>query len=193
MITYEDFIKVMEEKGNTFTHKRIDNGMMKIFPLKKDKTGKFLELICHGDDILALCGTEHVGGCANSYLCNIKLTNNNDDEPFQKMHQTTVMKRNQHVVAEIVVTKILQQEPPLDNKKVKEWSEKIAPILQLIGSENRREHVMWVGAYPKFNSEFIKNSFTLYGGQKMIFYAVNPDIDITNIIFEMEADIFSKK
>jgi len=118
--------------------------------------------------------------------------NNENKQPFQKVHHSTALTSKKHVVAEIIVTKILQQDPPLDNKKVKEWSETIGPILKIIKSDNNREHIMWVGAYPKFDPDFIKSSFTLYGGQKMTFYANNPDVDIDKVKFELKADILEK-
>lgn len=196
MKTYREFIDRMIEKGYALndgpTIIDTSNGMIKTFNLKKGAIGKILEIQCPDDNIIALCGTEHIGGCSNSYVCDIRCTNNDNLQPFQDMHHATPMKNKQHVVAEIVITKILQQDPPLDNKKVKEWLEKISSILKLIGSENHREHIMWVGAYPKFNSEFIKASFTLYGGQKMIFYAINPDVDIVKTDLKLRADIFQK-
>ena len=195
MITYKEFTDRMIEKGYTLVPSNsvtIDesNNMIKTFPIKKDTIGKILELRCPDNSIISLCGVEHNGGCHNSYVCDIKCTNDHNKEPFQETHYSTELKSNQHVVAEIIVTKILRKDPPLDNKKVKEWSETISPILKLIRSNNNREHVMWAGAYPKFNIEFIKTSFTLYGDQKMIFYINNPDIDITKVMLEMKVDIF---
>ena len=197
MITYKEFIDRMIEKG--YIHKNnepvaIDesNNMIKIFHVKKEKIGKILELQVPDNSIVALCGTEHNGGCHNLYICDIKCTNNKDEQPFQEEHNSTEITRTKHVVAEIIVTKILQQDPPLDNKKVKEWSKTAGPILKLIGSSNHLEHVMWAGAYPKFDSEFIKTSFTLYGGQKMKFYVNNPDIDIDEVKLNLTVDIFEK-
>jgi len=138
MITYKEFIDRMIEKG--YIHKNnepvaIDesNNMIKIFHVKKEKIGKILELQVPDNSIVALCGTEHNGGCHNSYICDIKCTNNKDEQPFQEEHNSTEITRTKHVVAEIIVTKILQQDPPLDNKKVKEWSKTAGPILKLIG------------------------------------------------------------
>lgn len=198
MITYKEFIGRMIEKGYSLTPNNpvtIDesNDMIKTFPIKKDTIGTIMELQCPDNSIMALCGTEHNGGCHNPYTCDIKCTNDHNKEPFQETHNSTELTRTKHIVAEIIVTKILMQDPPLDNKKVKEWSETISPILKLIRSNNNREHVMWVGAYSKFNIEFIKTSFTLYGGQKMIFYVNSPDIDITKVILEMKVDIFESK
>ncbi len=197
MITYKEFVDKMIEKGYTYKNDKpitIDESskMIKTFQSKKGTVCKVLELQCPNDSIIALCGTEHNGGCHNSYICNIELTNNEDKQPFQKIHHSTALTSKKHVVAEIIVTKILQQDPPLDNQKVKEWSETIAPILKLIKSDNRREHIMWTGAYPKFDSEFIKTSFTLYGGQKMIFYINSPNVDIDKVKLNMTVDIFEK-
>ncbi len=197
MKTYQEFIDRMIEKGYTLVSNNpvtIDesNSIIKTFPTKKNTVCKILELECPCNSAMALCGTEHNGGCHNSYICNIKCIDNEDKQPFQETHNSTALTSTKHVVAEIIVTKILQQDPPLDNKKVKEWSETISPILKLIRSNNNREHVMWMGAYPKFNTEFIKTSFTLYGGQKMIFYTNNPDIDIDKIKFNISLDIFEK-
>lgn len=197
MITYREFIDKMIEKGYTLVPESpitIDNSsdMIKTFSAKKGTVNKILYLQCPDNFIIALCGTEHNGGCHNSYMCDIKCTNNEGKQPFQETHYSTALKSTKHVVAEIIVTKILRQDPPLDNKKVKEWLETAGPILKLIGSKNSREHVMWIGAYPKFDSEFIKTSFTLYGGQKMTLYINDPDIDITKVDIEMKVDIFEK-
>lgn len=198
MITYKEFVEKMKEKGYTYKNNgptEIDESskMIKTFPIKKGEIGKIAELQIPDDSIMALCGTEHNGGCYNSYVCNIKCVDNNDKQPFQGTHNSTEITRTRHVVAEIIVTKVLQQDPPLDNKKVIKWSETAKPILKLIKSENPREHIMWAGAYPKFDSEFIRTSFTLYGGQKMTFYTNNPDVDIDNVKLHMTIDIFEKK
>lgn len=197
MIPYKEFVDKMIEKGYTYKNSEPvtigeSDNMIKIFPVKKGKIGKILELQVSDNSIVALCGTEHTGGCHNSYICDIECANNNNEQPFQEEHNSTEITRTKHVVAEIIVTKILQQDPPLDNKKVQEWSKTAVPILKLIGSNNHREHVMWAGAYPKFGSEFIKTSFTLYGGQKMTFYANNPDVDIDKVKLNMTIDIFEK-
>ena len=197
MITYKEFVSKMIEKGYVYKNNgpiEIDESskMVNTFSIKKGEIGKILELQVPDNSIVALCGIEHNGGCHNSYIFNIKCTNEQQQQPFQEKHNSTEITRTKHVLAEIIVTKILQQDPPLDNKKVIEWSETAKPILKLVGSNNYREHVMWAGAYPKFSSEFIKTSFTLYGSQKMIFYANNPDIDIENVKFNLKADIFEK-
>lgn len=196
MITYEEFIAKMIEKG--YVHKNDtpinigDSNIVKTFSINKEQTGKIIEFSCPENQIISLCGTEHEGGCRNEYICNIRCCDNHNNEPFQEFHHSTGLTRDKHVLAEIIVTKILRNDPPVQHTKVREWSETISPILKLIGSSNNREHIMWVGAYPKFNSEFNKISFTLYGNQKMTFYAHNPNTDITKIDFRFDVDIFEQ-
>lgn len=196
MITYKEFITKMIEKG--YTHKNNEpinignSNIVKTFSINKEQTGKIIEFSCPENQIISLCGTEHEGGCTNEYICNIRCYDNHNNEPFQELHYSTELTRDKHVLAEIIVTKILRNDPPIQHAKVREWSETINPILKIIGSNNNREHIMWIGAYPKFNSEFNKTSFTLYGNQKMSFYVHNPDKDITKIDFRFDVDIFEK-
>lgn len=196
MITYKEFITKMIEKGYTYKNNYpiniCDSNIVKTFRIDKGQTGKIIEFSCPENQIISLCGTTHEGGCYNEYLCNIKCYDDNDNEPFQDIHYSTKLTKDKHVIAEIIVTKILRNDPPTQYKKVKEWSETISPILKLIRSDNIREHIMWIGAYPKFNSEFNNTSFTLYGNQKMTFYIHNPDTDITKIDFRFDVDIFER-
>jgi hypothetical protein len=197
MITYKEFTNKMIEKGYKLSKESpviINNksNMINTHSVKKGQIGKIVELYCPENQIMALCGTTHIGGCENEYLCNVKCYNTENDEPFQNTHNSTALNESNHVVAEIIVTKILQKEAPKDNKKVKDWSEKIAPILKLIKSEDSLEHIMLTCAYPILSSEFTKTSFTLYGGQKMTFYINDPDVDIDRVDFEIKADIFEK-
>lgn len=197
MITYKEFINKMIEKGYKLNKESpviIDdkNDMVNTYTVNKGQIGKIVELCCPENQIIALCGTSHIGGCDNEYLCNVKCYNTSNDEPFQTIHNSTALSDSDHVVAEIIVTKILQKAPPRDNIKVKEWSEKIGPILKLINSENNLEHVMLTCAYPILSSEFIKSSLTLYGDQKMTLYINDPDVDIERVEFEIKADIFEK-
>lgn len=197
MITYKEFVEKMTEKGYILNKEspiiiNDKNDIVNIHSVKKGQIGKVVELNCPENKIMALCGTTHIGGCENEYFCNIKCYNADNEEPFQDIHNSTALNENNHVVAEMIITKILQKEAPKDNKKVKDWSEKIAPILKLIKSENHLEHVMLTCAYPIINKELTKTSFTLYGGQKMTFYINDPDTDIEKVEFEMKVDIFEK-
>lgn len=195
MITYKEFIDKMIEKGYIYNQNPItisnnhDNKTVSTFSVNSGQIGKIIELKCPDSQIMALCGSAHTGGCNKQYLCDIKCYNDQNKEPFQGLHHSTELTKNYHVLAEIIVTKILRNDPPIQHKKVKEWSDTINSILKLIGSSNNREHVMWLGAYNLFSSEFSKSSFTLYGGQKMIFYINNPDIDITKVDLSLDIDI----
>lgn len=195
MITYKEFIDKMIEKGYVYNNNPVgisnsDNNIIRTFSVDKGHIGKIIEVDCPDNQIIALCGTTHDRGCDREYLCDIKCYDDQNNEPFQKLHHSTELTKNYHVLAEIIATKILRNDRPIQYKKVKEWSDTTSPILKLIGSNNNREHVMWAGAYSKFSSEFNKTSFTLYGGQKMTFYINNPDIDITKVEFNLDVDIF---
>lgn len=197
MITYKEYIKRMEEKGYTYRdHNTImideTNNIVKTFTAKKGSVNKILELQCPSNGVISICGKTHDGGCEKSYLCDIKCLDKDNEEPFQESHITTELQHNNHLVAEIVLTKILYHEPPKEHKKIQEWLELINPILKTIGSENPCEHVMWAGAYKLFNTDFINRSFNLYENQRMIFYILNPNIDITNVKFNLKADILEK-
>ncbi len=197
MITYKEFVNKMVEKGYQLKEGspiiiNDNSNIISTYSVGKGHVGKIMELFCPENQIISLCGTTHPGGCDNEYTCSVKCYNKSNDEPFQDEHNSTALTDKDHVVAEIIVTKILQKEPPKDNQKVKDWSERISPILKLIKSDNGLEHIMMACAYPIFSKEFIKSSFTLYGDQKMTFYINNPEIDIDKIEFEMKADIFEK-
>ena len=197
MITYKEFIEKMIEKGYSYKNNAPiniadENSIINKFYINKGKTGKIIEFSCPDNQIVSLCVTEHEGGCLNEYTCYLKCFDNHNNEPFQGLHYSTELTKDKHVVAEIIVTKILRNDPPTQYKKVKEWSDTIAPILKLIGSDNHREHIMWIGTYNKFSDEFNKASFTLYGGQKMTFYVQNPDVDITKVDFKFNVDIFER-
>lgn len=197
MISYKEFIDKMIEKGYQLKKESpviIDNNsnIVSTYSVKKGQIGKIVDIYCPENQIISLCGTDHIGGCDKEYSCRIKCYNRDDDEVFQNIHNSTALNQSEHVVAEVIVTKILQKEPPKDNQKVKDWSEKIGPILKLINSGNSLEHIMLTCAYPIIGKEFTRSSFTLYGGQKMTFYINNPDIDIERVEFEIKADIFEK-
>lgn len=197
MITYNEYIKKMEEKGYVYKDNNPiiineSNHMIKTFTVKKGSIGKILELQCPDNAVISICGETHEGGCEKSYSCGIKCFGKDSKEPFQGLHHSTELKRNNHVVAEIVLTKILYKEPPKGHKKIQEWQELITPILRMIKSESPFEHIMWTGAYKIFNTDFVSRSFNLYENQKMTFYIVNPDTDIEKVSFEMKADILEK-
>jgi len=188
----------MKEKGYIYKDDNpimIDesNPMVKTFVAKKGLTDKILELTCPNGTIISACGKTHEGGCEKSYLCDIKCFDKNNKELFHGLHYSTKLGYGKHVLVEIIVTKTLYNEPDKSYKKVQEWSEFINPILKMIGSENPCEHVMWIGAYQLFNTEFLNTSFNIYENQKMTFYAVNPDTDVEKVEFKLNADILEKQ
>lgn len=197
MITYNDYIKRMEEKGyiyrsdNPITINESDS-MIKTFTVNKGSVGKILELQCPSNAVISVCGKTHEGGCDKSYMCDIKCFDKDNNEPFKDSHHSTPLRHDKHVVAEIIVTKILYNEPPKGHKKIEEWQELISPILKMIESEDPRQHIMLVGTYKLFNTDFVNTSFNLYENQKMTFYINSPDTDIDRVKFDLKADIFEK-
>lgn len=197
MITYNDYIKRMEEKGYLYRSGNPimineSDSMIKTFKVKKGSVGKILELQCPSNVVISLCGKTHEEGCDRHYSCDIKCFDNDDNEPFKDSHRSTPLRHDRHVVAEIIATKILYNEPPKGHKKIEEWQELISPILKMIKSEDPCQHVMLVGTYKFFNNDFVNTSFNLYENQKMTFYIVNPDTDIEKVKFNLKADIFER-
>lgn len=193
MISYEDFIKLMEKRG--YIHKNqiaIDesNPNIEIFPIKKHTIGKVLEFQCPDNIILSICGKNH--GCNNSYYCRISFFDHENRQPFQELHNAVPLTKNYNVVAEIITTKILQKSPDKNNTEIQKNAEIVSSILKIIGSDNPFEYPMWSGIYNLFSKDFLNNSLNLYPKEKIIFYAINPDIDIEKVTLEIKADIFEK-
>jgi len=197
MISYKDFIKLMEERGYTYKDQiTIDESdyNVKMFPVKEQTIGKALEFQCPNNTIISMCGKDL--GCNNSYSCNVKFFNQNDKETFQDLHHSVVITKDYHIVMELVVTKVLQKSPDQSNPDIQKWSTVVNPILKIINSDNPCEYPIWSGIYKLFSDNninndhiFLNNSFNLYAGEKMIFYVVNPDIDVEKIKFNMKVDV----
>lgn len=191
---YKDFIKLMEERGYTIRKNspieihELSPGV-RIFPIKKDSIDKFLEIECLHNTIISVCGKNHPGGCHNSYSCNVKCCNEENKEPFQEFHQCIDLTPNQRTVADIIITKILQKEIDKTDENIREWSKLVNPILKIIGSKNPYEYPMWTGNYKMLHKDFLNDSFNLYTGEKIIFYTVKPDVDITKVTLEMKVDM----
>lgn len=195
MILYKDYIKLMKERG--YTHNGIStvyeyNPNIKTFSVKNQSVGKVLEFQCPNNTIISACGNTHKEGCPNSYSINIRCLNEDNKEPFQDLHCSTRITDNFHVIAELVVTKILTKEPDKNNLVMQKWLEDTNPVLKAVGIENSCEHMMWYGVYKLFSKEFLNTSFNLYSNEKMIFYVVNPDIDITKVKFGLKVDILER-
>lgn len=164
------------------------NPNIKTFPVKKDTIGKFLEFSCPNNTIISACGKTHPGDCNGSYYSvNIKCFNEDNEESFQRdSYQSIPLTPDSQIVAEIIVTKILQKE--LD-KNVQENSEINNAILKIIGSENPYEYPMRSGVYKFLSRDFLERSFNLHSNEKMIFYAINPDNDIIKTKLQMKVDV----
>ena len=197
MITYKDFIKRMEERGYYLKNKvpvplHEDDFVAKTFIVEKGSTCKILEITCPDNSIIATCGKTHEGGCDRVYDCYIKCFDESGKEPFQGLHHSTKITNQYHILAELVVTKILTKDPDTTNIVMKEWLESTNPILRVVGIDNPREYTMWYGAYKFFSEKFLETSLNLYPGEKMVFYVTNPDIDIINVKFKLNVDILEK-
>lgn len=193
-ISYKDFIKLMEDRGYIL---RKDSPVeitefspgVRTFPVKNGSIGKFLEIECLHNTIMSACGKNHPSGCNNSYSCNVKCFDEENKEPFQEFHQCIPLTQDRHTVTDIVVTKILQKDIDKSHDNVQEWSKLVGPILKVVKSEDPYEYPMWTGNYKLLHNDFLKDSFNLYSGEKMIFYTVKPDIDIVKVCLEMKVDI----
>ncbi len=195
MISYKDFIKLMEERGYTYKNQMIDesNPSIKIFPVQEQTIGKALEFQCN--TIISACGKD----LNNSYFCNIKFFNQDNKEAFQGIHYSTALTKDYHVAMELVVTKIMQKSPDQKNPDIQKYAHLVNPILKIINSDNPCEYPIWSGVYKLFSDNninndhiFLNNSFNLYSEEKMVFYAIKPDIDITKVKFNLKADVFEK-
>lgn len=187
----------MESRGYIFKSSIIideSNSVIKTYPVKKLSIGKVLELECPKNTIISACGRSH--NCDNEYYCNIKFFDDNNKEPFQEFHHSIPLTQNYHVAAELIVTKILQKPPDPNNQQIQELAKYVNPILKIINSNNCCEYPIWGGIYKLFSPNpinndqiFLNNSFNLYANEKMIFYAINPDIDIIKTKLDMKVDL----
>lgn len=198
MILYKDFIKLMEERGYTYKNQITiyeSDSNIKIFPVKEQTIGKALEFQCHNNTIISACGKD----LNNSYFCNIKFFNQDNKEAFQDLHYSIALTKDYHVAMELVVTKIMQKSPDQNNPDIQKYAHLVNPILKIINSDNPCEYPIWSGVYKLFSDNninndhiFLNNSFNLYSEEKMVFYAIKPDIDITKVKFNLKADVFEK-
>lgn len=195
-ITYKDFIRRMKEKGYTASQFpvliRSFCDYIKTFPVKKGTIGKILELACPDNTIISVCGKNQEDGSEREYSAELECWSDDDRRPFQNLRHLIEPTRNYHIITEIIVTKILQKESDNNDPKIHKLLDCINPILKIIGSNNTCEYPIWSGAYKFFSGDFLNNSFNLYSGEKMIFYAIDPDIDIDETILTMRVDILKQ-
>jgi hypothetical protein len=193
MISYKEFIDLMKVRGYILKSPvAIDesNPSIKTFSVKKDTIGKFLEFSCPNNTIISACGKTHPGGCNSYYSFNIKCFNKDNEESFQRdSYRSIPLTPDSQIVAEIIVTKILQKELDKNDPKVQENSNINSAILKIIRSENSYEYPMRSGVYKFISRDFLERSFNLHSNEKMILYAINPDTDIFKTKLEMKVDI----
>lgn len=196
MISYKEFIDLMKGRGYTLRDSNsivIDESdhNVKTFPVIKYTIGKFLEFQCPNNTIISACGKTHPGGCNEShYYINVTCLNENNDESFQRdTYQSILLTSDTGIVAEVIVTKVLQKELDKNDSKIQENSNVNSAILKIIGSEDPCEYPMRSGIYKFISRDFLDRSFNLYPNEKMVFYAINPDNDIVKTKFEMKVDV----
>lgn len=198
MISYKEFIDLMKVRGYIFKSPiSIDesNPNIRTFPIERGTIGKFLEFSCPNNTIISACGRTHPGGCNGShYSVDIKCSNENNEETFQNdLYRSIPLTIDTQIVAEIIVTKILQKELDKNNPDVSKSQDINDAILKIVGSENPFEYPMRSGIYKFISRDFLDRSFNLYPDEKMIFYAINPDIDIEKVKFNLKVDILELK
>lgn len=205
MISYIDFIKRMEEKG--FVHKNnlpimLDENsqMVKTFILEKGETGKILELTCPENTVISLCGDDLKTDSVHSdYTCTLKCFDHEGNEPFLKDHKGYILyvdpsdNRPKGSAIDIVITKVVKDEQAKNIAGVNNCLQLTESVMRLIKSDNPLEYPMIVGIYQKITEYLTMKSFNLYPTEKMIFYALEPDINITKVKFEIIVDIFEIK
>lgn len=195
-LTYQEFIEKMEKdnyirKNNDSIILDDSDSIFTKYIVKKDMIGKFLELVCP-DNIVISCGRKM--NCDKEYEFKIKCYDDDLKEPFGNPLRSSLLVSEKTrefpgiiINYQIVITKI--------GNKIYEipsgWEKMTKNTLKIISSKNPNEYPLWSGAYDCIYS-FYNNGLYLESGQKLVFYAVNPDIDIKNIELKMEVDIFEK-
>ncbi len=195
---YKDFIDLMEKRGYTFNNNNPiiineSSPSIKTFSVKNCHVDKILELQCPKDTVISVCGKNNSGDWKEDYATSLKCFNNEDKEPFQEFHQCIVLTTARHTVADIIVTKVLQNEINRNDPDIRQFIIYTDPILKFIGSDNLCEYPIWSGNYKTFNKEFLDDNFNLYSEEKIIFYATKPDVDVMRVKFEIKVDIFEIK
>jgi hypothetical protein len=196
MITYKEFIEKMKEKGFVYENDSpilVNGNMVNTFPLEKGMTGKIAELSCPKDTILSMCGQDM--GC-NNYKCLLKCCDSGGNEPFSKEHKAYVLytdkdNNSKGSIMDIVVTKVVKDEK---SKKISDADSypMLKTVMNMIKSNNNLEYPILMGMYKKIPESLVKKSFNLYPNEKIIVYALEPDIDIVKTDFEIELDILNK-
>ncbi len=197
MAKYQEFIKKVEKYGyfrkNNVPVALCDSDhVFTKYIVKKDSKGKFLELVCPDNTIMTVCGKKM--GCDKEYEFKIKCHDDFLKEPFGNLFRSSLLVSEKTkefpgiiINYQIVVTKIGNEIYEIPSG----WEKMTKTTLKIIGSENPKEYPIWSGAY-KAMYGFCYNGLFLKGGQKLVFYAIEPDVDIINSELKMEVDMFEK-
>lgn len=197
-IKYQEFMKKMEEdnfirKNNGPTVLKDSDSMFTKYIVKKERIGKFLELVCPDNTIITACDKKM--NCDKEYEFKMKCFNDDLKEPFDNPFLSSLLTSEKTkefpgiiINYQIVITKIGNRihEIPYG------WEKMTKNVLKIIDSKNPKEYPLWSGAYRAIH-DFYHNGLFLESGQRLIFYAVRPDVDIKNVELKMDVDIFEKK
>lgn len=189
---YQEFIEKMEK--DNYVRKNNDSivlddseSIFTKYVVRKDTIGKFLEFVCPDDTFITRRMRRD-----KEYECEIKCYDDSLKEPFNNPFRSSLLVSEKTrelpgiiINYQIVITKIGNKIHEIPSK----WEEMITNVLKIIDSKNPKEYPLWSGAYKALYS-FCDNGLFLESGQKLVFYAINPEIDIKNTELKMEVDIF---
>lgn len=196
-LQYHEFMKKMEEdnfirKNSGSTVLEDSDSIFNRYIVRKERIGKFLELICPDNTIMTSCGRNL--SCDKGYEFKIKCYDDDLKEPFSNPFLSSLLASEKTeefpgiiINYQIVITKIGNRIHEIPSG----WEKMTKNVLKIIDSENPKEYPLWSGAYRGIYN-FYNNGLFLESGQRLIFYAVKPDVDIKNIELKMEVDIFEK-
>lgn len=192
---YNEFIEKMRKDGytrknNDTIHINESDTIFAKYEVKKDTIDKFLELTCPSNTIITHCGDKM--NCDKKYEFRIKCYDEYMKEPFSDPFRSSLLlsKKTKELPGLIVNyqtiitktgTRFYNLEP--------EWEKYVKMALKIIGSKDPSEYPIYSGAYDAMN---LCNGTYLEKGQKLIFYAIEPENDIKNIDLKMDIDIFEK-
>lgn len=194
-LLYQKFMQKMKKdnfirKNNGSTIIVDSDSIFTKYIVRKGSTGIFLELICPDNSFITYCGRN----CDEEYELKIKCYDDALKEPFDNPFlsskltlESTEESPGIIINYQIVITKIGNRIHEIPSG----WEKMTKSVLKIIDSKNPKEYPLWSGPYKAIH-HFYNNGLFLESGQRLIFYAVEPDVDIKNIELKMEVDIFEK-
>lgn len=195
---YQEFIEKMMKDNYIRKNNNsiILDGSESIFTkyiVKKDTIGKFLELTCPDNTIITRCGGKMI--CDKNYEFKIKCYDDNLKEPFNNPFRSSFLAKEKTkefpgilINYQIIITKIRNKKTEIEPG----WEKLINNILKVINSKNPNEYPLWSGNYFAMERNCFDQGLYLESGQRLVFYAINPEIDLRDIDLKMEVDIFEK-